>query len=206
MLKHSFICALIVVALAAFVFPIGSVDAQDDTSTQDSSGTSPGVIAVLGEYDIFDPIDHAEVIRAYNFDCNGTLEETSGIYWLTTSNPFKFRKRFTGQWYFENLPRYDFADDLVPVKMVLLAYTQHPSRGGRPTSADVNVAVTNPQNDEVFEIKGVKVGFTREGVPRPTYVYIPLRYVSDDGRLIIEVSGIGQIGLHASRLGILVGS
>jgi len=206
MLKHSFICALIVVALAAFVFPIGSVDAQDDTSTQDSSGTSPGVIAVLGEYDIFDPIDHAEVIRAYNFDCNGTLEETSGVYWLTTSNPFKFRKRFTGQWYFENLPRYDFTDDFVPVKMVLLAYTQHPSRGGRPTSADVNVAVTNPQNDEVFEIKGVKVGFTREGVPRPTYVYIPLRYVSDDGRLIIEVSGIGQIGLHASRLGILVGS
>lgn len=204
MLKHHFVFGFIFVAILAGMLSIRPISAEDDTSGTDSAKTTPGVITVAGKQDISDPIDHADLIHAYNFDCNGTYEEESDIYWLTTTNPFKFRKRFTGQWYFENLPRDLFRNDQVTVKMVLLAFTQHPSRGGRPTSADVSVIVTNPQNDQVFEIKGVKVGFTREGVPRPTYVYIPLRYVSDDGRVIIEVSGIGQIGVHESRLAVLV--
>ncbi|MCD6119482.1 hypothetical protein J7K50_06540 [bacterium] len=163
----------------------------------------PGVIKVSGPADIVSPIDNAEAILAYNFDCNGTYDEENDIWWLSTSNPFKFKKKFTGQWYFDRLVISDFTDGYVTVKMLLPVFTQHPSRGGRSASSEVNLIVTNPQNDEFYELKGVKVGSSREGIERPTYFYIPLKYLSDDGRVIIEVLGLGQIGVSQSRLVIL---
>lgn len=187
---------------------LASVYAQDEDVTPEAAVTDessqPGVVTIAGKTDISDAIDHADLILAHNFDCDGTYDQDNDIFWLSTTNPFKFKKRFTGQWYFEGLPRAAFASGQVTVKMIIPAFTQHPSHGGRETSADVSVLVTNPQNDTVFEIKNVKVGYTREGIARPTYVYIPLNYVSDDGRVIVEVAGIGQIGVHESRLAVLL--
>ncbi len=196
------VSALAVVTVIYFSAIVGAQDGESVTTYSDSA--QPGVVVIAGKTDISDAIDNAELIHAYNFDCDGTYDQDNDIHWLSTTNPFKFKKRFKGQWYFESLPRAAFKNGQVAVKMIIPAFTQHPSRGGRATSADVSVFITNPQNDSVFEIKGVKVGYTREGIARPTYVYIPLKYISDDGRVIIEVAGIGQIGVHESRLAILL--
>ncbi len=163
----------------------------------------PGVIRADGEAQVVSPSDQADALRSYNFDCDGTFDEENGIYWLSTSNPFKFKKRFTGQWYFEKIQQHKFPGGFIPVKMLLPSFTQHPSRGGRPNSSDVVVTAKNPQTDDSVEIRPVRVGFTREAVARPSYVYIPLKYVSGDGRLIIEVGGLGHIGVSESRLVIL---
>lgn len=163
----------------------------------------PGVIRADGEAQVVAPSDRADALRAYNFDCNGTYDDENGIWWLATSNPFKFKKRFTGQWYFENVPVHKYPGGFIPVKMLLPSFTQHPSRGGRPNSSDVVVTARNPQTDANVEIKPVRIGFTREAIARPSYAYIPVKFVSGDGRLIIEVGGLGHIGVSSSRLVIL---
>jgi len=161
------------------------------------------VLKAPGQVDLSSPADQAAYIRAYNFDCDGSYDEKNDIWWLSTSNPFKFKKRFSGQWYFDKLSRNMFAGDHFVVKMLIPAYTQRPDRGGKPTSGEVRVAVKNPQTDEEFVISGVRVGFTREGIELPSYVYVPIGFISDDGRVIVEVGGLGQIGVSESRLALL---
>ena len=97
----------------------------------------------------------------------------------------------------------EFGADFVRIKLLIPVFSQRPDRGGRPVSAEIMVTAKNPQTDESFSFEKVKVGYTRDGILMPTYVYAPIKCISSDGRLIVEAGGLGEIAVSQSRLAVL---
>ncbi len=152
----------------------------------------------------YDPIDGGTAYKAEFFECNGTYQEKYGVWWLASSNPFQFRRRFTAKWYFSGIPIQNLQVDTFIVKLSLAVYTNSIESGGKPTSASVELIVRNPDTDEEYSIDNIRVEMNKDEISIPTYVYIPAFVVTSDGRTILELKGGGQIGVNMERAGLIV--
>lgn len=150
-----------------------------------------------------DPLDRAVPYAAGFFECNGTWQERHGVYWLASANVFKFRRHYTANWYFEKLPVEDLTGEVFMLKLVFLVYTNSVESGGKPTASTVDIIVENPNTQETYQILNVRVEMNRDETPIPTYVYVPRKFLSADGRTVVELHGIGQIGVSEQRMRLL---
>ncbi len=151
-----------------------------------------------------DPLDGGSLYMADFLECNGTYQERYKVWWLATSNPFKFRRSFTATWFFEDLPLDELKTDFFIVKLTFLVYTNSIESGGKPTAATITVIAKNPDTEEEFTVENVRVEMNKDEVSIPTYVYIPAKLASEDGRLIVMVKGAGQIGVSLDNLLIVI--
>ena len=150
-----------------------------------------------------DPLDRAITHSARYFECNGTYQERFDTWWLSTANPFKFRRYFTGTWYFDDMQVSSIEGLDFILRLDFDVYTNSRESGGKPTAASVDLIVQNPNSEEELEILNVRVEMNKDEIPMPTYVYVPKRMLTDDGRVVVEVHGLGQIGIGRSRLRLL---
>jgi len=155
------------------------------------------------EQPLTDPIDRAMPYAAGFFECNGTSQERYGVYWLASANVFKFRRHYTAKWYFEKLPLEELAAENFILRLDFLVYTSSVESGGKPTAATVDLIVENPDSGETYQVLNVRVEMNRDEVPIPTYVYVPRKLLSGDGRTVVELHGIGQIGVSQRRMRLL---
>jgi len=150
-----------------------------------------------------DPLDRAVTYSARYFECNGTYQERFDTWWLSTANPFKFRRYFTGTWYFDEVQASSIEGLDFILRLDFDVYTNSRESGGKPTAASVDLIVQNPNSEEKLEILNIRVEMNKDEIPIPTYVYVPKRMLTDDGRVVVEVHGLGQIGIGRSRLRLL---
>ena len=150
-----------------------------------------------------DPLDRAVTHAARYFECNGTYQERFDTWWLSTANPFKFRRYFTGTWYFDGVQVSSIEGNSFILRMDFDVYTNSRESGGKPTAATVDLIVQNPNSEEELEILNVRVEMNKDELPIPTYVYVPKSLLTDDGRVVVELHGLGQIGIGRSRLRLL---
>ena len=162
-------------------------------------------VRVAGAQDSWlgDPLDRAVTHSARYFECNGTYQERFDTWWLSTANPFKFRRYFTGTWYFDKVQVSSIEGADFILRMDFDVYTNSRESGGKPTAASVDLIVQNPNSEEEMEVLNVRVEMNKDEIPMPTYIYVPKRMLTDDGRVIVEVRGLGQIGIGRSRLRLL---
>lgn len=154
----------------------------------------------------FSAIDGGDAYKATFFDCNGTYQERYGVYWLASSNPFQFRRRFSAKWYFEGLPVQDLQGDELVLKLTFAVYTNSIESGGKPTAASISVNAQNPDSGQTYSVNTVRVEMNKDEVPIPTYVHVPKEIMTSDGRTIIEIRGAGQIGVSQERLVVILPS
>ena len=191
--------AAAVIILATIVLALAGVSrAQDQAAPSAPQPRGPA------PYEIRDAGDEGTMYTAASFSCNGTFQEKQGVWWLSTNNPFRFRKKFSGDYYFEKIDTAPMTDENFVIKMALKVYSASIEAGGQPTAAKITVQVKNPANDEMYELSGVTVQMNSDEVEIPTYVYIPKKFISNDGRLIVKVMGAGQIGVSRERLAVFV--
>ncbi len=152
----------------------------------------------------FDPMDGGDAYKAEFFESNGTFQERFGVWWLASSNPFRFRRNFTAKWYFSGIPRDQLQENYIIAKLNFAVYTNSIESGGKPTSASISVTFKNPDTDETFEVSRVRVEMNKDEVPLPTYVYVPAALMTSDGRTIVEVRGAGQIGVKQEGLVLVI--
>jgi len=150
-----------------------------------------------------DPLDRAMPYAAGFLECNGSWQEAYGVYWLASANVFKFRRHYTAKWYFEKLPLADLAGDVFVLKLEALVYSSSIESGGKPSAATVDIIVQNPNSEETYQMLNVRVEMNSEETPIPTYVYVPRSFLSEDGRTVVELHGIGQIGVSQQRMQLL---
>jgi len=148
-------------------------------------------------------LEGGSVFKAEFFESNGTFQEKYGVWWLASSNPFRFRRSFSARYYFRNLPAQELAGDELVLKLTFAVYTNSIESGGKPTAAAVSVIAQNPDTQETYVVKNVRVEMNKDEVPIPTYVYVPASIMTADGRIIVEVRGAGQIGVNQERLNLI---
>ncbi len=151
-----------------------------------------------------DPLDRAVTYFARYFECNGTYQERYDTWWLSTSNPLKFRRYFTATWYFEGVEVSSIPGAEVILRLDLAVYTNAKESGGKATAATVDLLVQNPDNEEEIEVLNARVEMNADETSIPTYVYVPKRMLTADGRLVVELHGLGQIGVGQPRLRLLI--
>ena len=149
-------------------------------------------------------LEGGRVLKADFFESNGTFQEKYGVWWLASSNPFRFRRSFNGRWYFRNVPAQELAGDEIILKLTFAVYTNSIESGGKPTAAAVSVVAENPDTQETYVVKNVRIEMNKDEVPIPTYVYVPASIMTADGRIIVEVRGAGQIGVNQERLKLII--
>ena len=159
--------------------------------------------AGFAQQPLIEPLDRATPFAAGYFECNGTWQERYGVYWLASPNVFKFRRHYTATWYFENLSTEDLLGDVFILKLVFAVYTNSIESGGKPTAATVDLIVQNPDDERTFEALNVRVEMNKDATPIPTYVCVPREFMTDDGRTVVELHGIGQIGVSPERMRLL---
>jgi len=152
---------------------------------------------------LIDPLDRAMPYAAGFFECNGTWQEQHGVYWLASANVFRFRRHYTAKWYFEKLPLADLAGDVFVLKLEFPVYSSSIESGGKPAATTVDIIVENPNSEQTYQILNVRVEMNREETPIPSYVYVPRGLLSEDGRTVVELHGIGQIGVSQQRMQLL---
>jgi len=182
---------------------------------------APAAAAFAQEYGAGDPLDNAYTYSSRYFECNGTYQKQYDVWWLATANPLSFRRHFTGTWYFEGVDLSRLAgsefilrlDALVytnsiesggNLRLDALVYTNSIESGGKPTAAAVDLIITNPNSEEKYEVKSVRVEMNKDEIPIPTYVYVPREFITDAGRTVVELQGLGQIGVAPSGLSLLL--
>jgi len=150
-----------------------------------------------------DPLDRATTYFARYFECNGTYQERYDTWWLSTANPFKFRRYFTATWYFDGLDASLTPGSVLVARLDFAVYGSAKEAGGKPTAASIDFIVRSPDREAQYEVPNVRVEMNADETSIPTYVYFPLSMLSADGRLIVEVHGLGQIGVGQARLRLL---
>jgi hypothetical protein len=199
---------LIITATLALAWVARAQESQEQAAqsqgTQSQSAGPQAAPTGPPPYDIRDAGDEGTMYAAASFSCNGTFQESQGVWWLSTSNPFRFRKKFSGDYYFEKVDASQMTDENFAIKMAFKVYSASIESGGMPTAAKITVQVKNPANDEMYELSGVTVQMNSEEVEIPTYVYVPKKFISNDGRIIVKVTGAGQIGVSKERLAVFV--
>lgn len=163
--------------------------------------SAPGLSQVI---DASDPLDLATTYSARYFECNGSYQERYAVWWLSTANPLKMRRSYSAIWFFEGADVKALqADDFV-LRLDLLVYTNSKESGGKPTAAAVDIIVTNPNTLEVYQAPNVRVEMNPSEMSIPTYVYVPKRMLTEDGRTKVELKGAGQIGVGQTMLRLLI--
>jgi hypothetical protein len=150
-----------------------------------------------------DPLDRATTYSARYFECNGTFQEKYGIWWMSTANPLKMHSSYSAIWYFEGVSPASVPGDEFVLRLDLSIYTNSKESGGKPSAASVDVYVQNPNTQERYEAKNVRVEMNADEVPIPTYVYVPKKMLTDDGRTVVELRAAGQIGVGQAKLRLL---
>jgi len=165
---------------------------------------APAAAAFAQEYGAGDPLDNAYTYSSRYFECNGTYQKQYDVWWLATANPLSFRRHFTGTWYFEGVDLSRLAGSEFILRLDALVYTNSIESGGKPTAAAVDLIITNPNSEEKYEVKSVRVEMNKDEIPIPTYVYVPREFITDAGRTVVELQGLGQIGVAPSGLSLLL--
>ncbi|GEM_PF-4760925 len=137
------------------------------------------------------------------FECNGDRDRRLKVCWLSSSNPYKFRRYYTARYFFDLLPKGWDQSDYFWVQIVAKVFDQAPELGGLPSSAGVTLVVRNPDSGEEFSVRQVPVETSAEGVDLPTFVQVPRSLITDDGRVEVRIEGAGTIGLARQRLRLL---
>lgn len=163
-----------------------------------------GAASAQEVYGLADPLDNAYTYNSRYFECNGTYQKQYDAWWLSTANPLSFRRYFTGTWYFEGVDLSTLAGNDFALRLDLLVYTNSKESGGKPAAAAIDLVITNPNSEEKYEVKNIRVEMNKDEVPIPTYVYVPKKCLTDDGRTVVELRGLGQIGVAPARLSLLL--
>jgi hypothetical protein len=151
-----------------------------------------------------DPLDRATTYTARYFECNGTFQEKYSIWWMATANPLKMHASYSAIWYFEGIEKAQLPGNDFLLRLDLSVYTNSKESGGKPTAAAVDVYVQNPNTQEIYEAKNLRVEMNADEVSIPTYVYVPKKALTDDGRAVVELRAAGQIGVGQSKLRLLI--
>ncbi len=151
-----------------------------------------------------DPLDLATTYSARYFECNGSYQERYSTWWLSTANPLKMRRSYTAIWFFEGVDVSALRADSFVLRLDLLVYTNSKESGGKPTAASVDIIVQNPNTLETYESPNVRVEMNANEVSIPTYVYVPKRMLTEDGRTKVELKGAGQIGVGQTKMRLLI--
>ena len=164
-----------------------------------------GPVALLGssgyaQEKYADPLDNSRVFSASFFESNGTFQERYGVWWLSSANPFRFRRHYTATWYFDNLPLAELTGESFILKLAFDVFSHAIEGGGEPSAATVRITAQNPETEEIYAISRIRVEMNKEGEIIPTYLYIPRKLVSTDGRTVVTVFGLGQIGVSQEKM------